>query len=202
MLLQEQVQDLPPGYAWPDFDAPLDLEREIAQLPSGATAKGMFLKRLAAELARRGKGFSNGKTYQAFSDYSLEECVRCNVEAARLLHPSLSLREGLRRIAWQSFDTFAASTIGGVTLSAVGREPAAILRLADRAMSFAISTGSHRTEVIDSHGLTVHADEVYFFPDSFGVGVAEGVLRSCRRIGSVAIKRHSKARYTYLVRWA
>ncbi len=200
-LLQQTSADLPPGYAWPDFDAALDLEHEIALLPKGSTAKGMFLKRLALDLSRRGKSFSSRKAYQAFSDYSLEECVRCNVEAAQALYPSLPLREGLRRIAWLSFDTFGASMIGGVTLAAVRHEPAAIFRLADHALSFAISTGTHRTEVLDSHTIAVHAHDVHFFPDSFGLGVAEGVLRSCRRIGSVALKKHSPTRYTYLVRW-
>ena len=160
------------------------------------------MRRLAADLSRRGKGFKNGKVYHAFSNYGLDECMRRNVEAAQLLHPSLPLREGLRRVAWQSFDTFASSTIGGVTLAAVRHEPAAIFRLADRAMNLSVSTGTHRTEVIDNQSLIVHAEDVYFFPDSFGVGVAEGVLRSCKRIGSVAIKKHSPTRYAYLVRWA
>ena len=192
---------LPPGYEWPDWSAPLDVDAAIRAVPVGATGKGMFLERLMGELRRNGLSLTSRERFIPFKDYPLKQCLQVNVDAAKRLYPESSVRDALRRVAHLSFDTFARSMLGRITFSALGRDPAAIFRLAPVALRHSTNIGEFDVEMLGPSELIMHARDSYLYPQSFGVGMSEGMLESCGRTGLVAARQVSDHDWSFYVRW-
>lgn len=129
------------------FDVPLDpstsltgtfdVEAFVARYPRGGhLVKGMFCNRLVdtlgasfAELQAQLIAPPRGGRYLPFKDYPQADYSRIVVASAVHRFPELDLREATRRIARDDFATFAASTMGKITLSLVGDPHAALLRM-------------------------------------------------------------------------
>jgi uncharacterized protein (TIGR02265 family) len=193
---------LPPfGFARPNLRSDVDVAAAISRVPRDATGKGMFLARLMSELDRRGIARPTQDRFLAFRDYPLAQCLEVNAAAARLMFPFVPLSEGLRRVAWTSFDTFASSLIGNVLFGAVGRDVESILRLASRAVGLATNVGSCHLEVVRDSTAVMTFDHNYLFAEPFGTGMLEGVLRSCECEGEVLVRMDSPIRGAFHVRW-
>jgi uncharacterized protein (TIGR02265 family) len=115
----------------------LDGEATARNIPSSFLVKGMFFARVVSQL---GDGYANvvpqlaapprlGR-YVPFSDYPQADYVRLSVAAAAKLYPNVPLREGLRRLGRDDFGVLATSTIGKVTLAAVGDARSVLLKAA------------------------------------------------------------------------
>lgn len=111
-------------------DDPVHDAREVSDYidrldPSLFSVKGMFIQPIANRL---GKDFEEyrglleepprGK-YVPFRNYPAKDHARLLGALAERLHPGLSHAEGMRRLARADFHTFAASTLGKVTLAMV-----------------------------------------------------------------------------------
>lgn len=193
---------LPPlGFAPVDLKANVDVAAYLRRVPKHATGKGMFLARLMQELDRRGIARPTQERFLPFGDYPMQRCLELNAEAARLMFPFTPLSDGLRRVAWTSFDTFAASLIGQVIFGAVGRDVESILRLASRAMAFATNVGEFQLEMVRERTAVLHVQDAFLFGEYFGVGMMEGVLRSCGSDGEVLARMETPTSGAFYVRW-
>jgi uncharacterized protein (TIGR02265 family) len=185
----------------PDWNAPLDVHAYIGRVPKHATGKGMFLAQLQKEVQSRGLELPTREKFYAFRDYPLPLAMELIVEAAKLLHPGLSLREGIRRLAWSSYDVFRETMIGRVVFGAVGVNLGAIFKLAGRAVGHTTNVGQLETEPIDDRSVIVHVRDVYLFADCYSAGMAEGVLIASRRKGFVAQQMTGPTTGSFYVRW-
>jgi len=193
---------LPPsGFVPVDLKVNVDVASYIKRVPKHATGKGMFLARLMQELDHRGITRPTQERFLPFSDYPLQRCLELNAEAARLMFPFVPLSDGLRRVAWTSFDTFAGSLIGQVLFGAVGRDVESILKLASRAMGYATNVGEFDLEMVRERTAVLHVQEAFLFGEYFGVGMIEGVLRSCASDGEVLARMETPISGAFYVRW-
>jgi uncharacterized protein (TIGR02265 family) len=191
----------PHGFTPPDFSAPLDEAEALARIPTEATVKGMFLAAAVEAMRARDHAPSSEETFVPFDDYPMRRAVALLFEAARAVHPGLPIREGIRRLTWSAYGTFADSLIGRVVFAAARRSPASIYRLAARAWPHGASHGRLAPEILDDRTAIVRATE-FPLPEPAGIGIAEGVLLGCKRHGSVAVLREGPDALQLWIRWA
>lgn len=193
---------LPPsGFVPVDLRVVIDVNSYIKRVPRHAKGKGMFLMRLLEELDRRGIPRPTSERFLPFTDYPLQRCLELNVEAARLMFPTIPLSDGLRRVAWTSFDTFANSLIGQVLFGAVRHDVESILRLSSRALAYTTNVGTYELEVVRNRTAVFHVHDAYLFAEYFAVGMLEGVLRSCDCQGEILSRMDSQTSGAFYVRW-
>jgi uncharacterized protein (TIGR02265 family) len=184
-------------FAPPDFDAPLDVEEAIARTPAVVQTKGMFTRQIV-ELGRRAAPSRDGEIlagvprrhWMPFLDYPLREHMRLLANVAPIRYAGLTMREGLRRLGWSAFATFADSMAGKVVLGAVGgdideraegsasRSLESVLAVADRGISLSISHGKVVSRKIEPGLWELYYSEIWCFLDSYHVGIIEGVFRT------------------------
>jgi uncharacterized protein (TIGR02265 family) len=113
----------------------IDVEATARGIPTTYRVKGMFFARLVEQL---GDGFSQVEPqlatpprfgrYVPFSDYPQSDYVRLTTATAQKLYPNVPLREGVRRLGRDDFNVLATSTIGKITLAAVGDARSVLLK--------------------------------------------------------------------------
>lgn len=193
---------LPPsGFLPVNLRVVVDVNGYLKRVPRHAKGKGMFLVRLLEELDRRGIPRPTSERFLPFTDYPLQRCLELNAEAARLMFPTIPLSDGLRRVAWTSFDTFANSLIGQVLFGAVRHDVESILKLSSRALAYTTNVGSYELEVVRDRTAVFHVRDVYLFAEYFAMGMLEGVLRSCECDGQILSRMDSTTSGAFYVRW-
>jgi uncharacterized protein (TIGR02265 family) len=105
----------------------IDFETVARGIPKSHLVKGVFFARLVSSLGPAFEqlipsldGAPRLGRYVPFSDYPQSDYVRVSAAAAHKLHPTLPLREALRRLGRDDLAVFASTTFGKVLLSAVG----------------------------------------------------------------------------------
>jgi uncharacterized protein (TIGR02265 family) len=189
------------SFTLPDTAAPLDLEERLAKVPATAMGKGMFVQSVA-DAAKAVSGVAPGRGHWvAFKDYPVRELLPILVECGRVVHPRVSPREGIRRLGQSAYPTFAGSTIGRVVLSIGGNNLVAALRQAPRA--YAVSTTGTTLEIgsLDEGRAILKLRGAWDFPDSWHVGVFEGVLREFKKDGTVRLHTLSLCDVDFELTW-
>ena len=169
-----------------DWKAPLDPEAYIADTPAMATTKGMFNTSIA-ELGRRSAPTREDDVFEgvaarrwpAFADVSLREHMRLLVNVARLRYPREPLREGLRRLGWLAYPTFAESTPGRVLLM-LSEGIESVLRASPKAFALSVSPCRVETTKVGPRHYRVDGYQIYCFLDAYQVGVLEGIAHAHR----------------------
>jgi uncharacterized protein (TIGR02265 family) len=190
-----------PEFVLPDFAHPLNVEAALRRIPAHATGKGMFAARILSELDKRGIERPTQQRFLPFADYSLRQCAEVNVEVARLLFPTAPLAQGLRQLAWLSLETFADTLLGQAIFGAVRRDVMAILKLSSKGLTHAANVGEYELQILHEHAAIMHCIDMYFFGESFGVGMLEGMLRACHVEGEVLANMDSPTRGAFYIEW-
>jgi len=140
------------------------------------TAKGFYFRALLRELESQGQHLPDRPQYREFHDYPLADAHALLVECAQRLYPSLRRHEAMRRLGWIMFPTFLSTMVGRVIFGALGNDLVAVLRAGAR--GFEVSTSEGRYEVIElgEHAAHVRVRDFPIHPESFLVGVFEGLL--------------------------
>lgn len=191
---------LGPGFHRPRFDTPVDLDGHLRLLPPGATCKGMFFIDLFARLGKlataRDLAIAAGvpeRRYVPFLSYPMEDMMRLEVAAARVLHPRLPVGEGLRRGGQRAFDLVLDTVIGRALLAVAGRDVATMLLRSARAYRSLTGIGALEVKQISPLEFHIHAREMPLFLETYQVGVLEGTLRHCNVRGDIWIEVRSLA---------
>ena len=185
----------------PPWEAPLDAAQVLAQVPAAASIAGMFFLALQEGAARRQVQLPFPKArYLPFSFYPVREFAPLLVQAAGLFHPTLPLRQGLRRIGRVGPAAFLSSTLGKVTLGAAEGVHAAVSAI-DK--TYAINTRPSRCEILEAgpRSMTLSLDDVVYFLDCHHVGVFEGTLQYAGVDGTVKIARRSDTAADLRLEW-
>ncbi len=196
-----------PGFHEPDFEGPVDVDAHLAQVPPGATVKGLFFGDLLAQTAKvtaEHEVFRLAQLpahrYVGFRDYPLAENLRLVVAAAHVLYPRYALGEGLRRIGQTMFDAVLATHIGRSLFGVLGRDVEPILLTGPKAFGLLISVGTVTAEKSAFRTFTFHASAFPVFLETYHVGVLEGVLRHCGERGRIRIAMEDLGRATVELR--
>jgi uncharacterized protein (TIGR02265 family) len=185
----------------PDFRRPLDVEGLLAATPASATIKGMYPQRLVELMAQHGSA-GDLRKYIPFKDYPLREVMQQVIDAARHLHPTLPLREGIRELGRLVFPTLQASIAGRVMFSFAGNSYEGALKRVAQGYSLSQSPGSAHLQRISKGEAIVELRGVWNFPDCYQIGVHEGALAWYKCEGRVDVRIHSPCDVDLRIRWA
>lgn len=190
-----------PDFELPNLHAPIDVEERIQAAPESGRVKGMYVQRLV-EMIDEHRGEAATKRYIAFKDYPLRELMRYIVEAARLIHPRLPLRQAICLLGREVFPTLQSSLALRVLFSFAGRSyEAALQRVAD-GYAHSGNPGTARLISLRPGEAIVELREVYNFADCYQIGVHEGALTWYDRQGTIEIRGHSLANVDLRIRWS
>jgi uncharacterized protein (TIGR02265 family) len=189
------------GFVSPSWDAPIDVPTHVNATPEGATIKGMFPAGIVAACELVGPRPKHAHArYLAFADYPLREYALLLVEAARVLHPRLPLRSGLRKIGRASQPTFERSMVGKVIFGAMHDVPTALDALV-KAYGVAMPSAAVEVREVAEGRALVHLGGVTTFLDSHHVGVFEGIVRSVGLRAEISVKLSSISAGEFLLEW-
>lgn len=185
----------------PEWDAPLDVEREIESMPADAQIRGMFILPMVAELRRLPLGsVAMRDRYLPFEFYPLREHARLLIDGCKQLFPKQPIRLGLRKLGRGAPMAFTTSTLGRVVLQSVEGVVAVASALA-KGYELSLKPGRAQVEVVGPRGLIVRFDEIYYFLDSHHVGAFEGAAKHAGERARVRVLRHGHGSASLLVEW-
>ncbi len=190
------------GFVVPDMNAPLDVGAYLAACPADAKIKGMFVNDLLAHVAQAGGAPITNKRYVIFKDYPMREYIELAPQAAERAYPTLSMREGLRRIGRSAYPTLADTMIGKVIFGVLGKDLEAVMRLSTRGYAVSQSPGAAEVLEVVPGRARVRLTNLSAFVDSFQLGVFEGAILACGRTGEVRARVESIATAEILATWA
>lgn len=188
-------------FAPPSWDAPIDVAAHVNATPAGATIKGMFPTAIVEACAAAGTHPKHAiPRYLAFADYSMRDYLPLLVEAARILHPRLTPRSGLRKIGRASQPAFERSMVGKVILGTLHDVPSAFEAIVK---AYRVATPTATVEVcsVAEGRAVIHLGGMTTFLDSHHVGLIEGVMRGAGVRAEVSVRLASLASCDFLVEW-
>lgn len=190
-----------PRFVEPPWQAPLEAEAEIRDIPESATISGMFLAPLALEAKRHGFTLPSARDrYVPFTFYPLREHCRLLVETCERLFGDRPLRQGLRKLGRGAPAALVASTLGKVVLgSAEGVDQI----ISAMAKAYPLNARPSKVTVLETRPgrAVVRLEEVHYFIDSHHVGTFEGVLKYAGVTGHVLIASKGKTSADLLLEW-
>src|SRR6476659_4421733 len=192
----------PVQFVDPPWFRPLDADAELADIPAESTLAGMFFRGLMEGAKQRKVSLSVSRPrYLPFQHYPVAEFAPLLIEAARLFHPGLSSREGLRRIGAVGPTILAGSMLGKVTLGSVEGVHAITKAVA---ATYSANVRGAQCSVLETTKSSVRLalDGVHYFLDCHHVGVFEGTLRFAGVTnGRVKIAGKSRSSAELLLEW-
>ncbi|MBI5497046.1 MAG: DUF2378 family protein [Deltaproteobacteria bacterium] len=186
----------------PDWQAPLDLDAQVAAVPPSHTVRGMSINGVLDAMAAMGRPLRDQPRRVAFKDHPQAEMVAVLVQAARAL-PDLPPREALRRVGQAHLEKLQENMVMRVMFAGLGQSlgvqaAAALLPRAYRAAS------SHeQVEVLanEPRRLMLRYRDCYSFADCFQVGVLEGGLRNFKVTPRLGVRVVSRAETELELAW-
>lgn len=192
----------------PSFNQPLDCAPYLARVPADATCKGMFfhdiinaVERKSAEAAQALKPYLP-RRYMSFKDYPLREHMEVTAKAAELLYPDVPSQEGMRRLGWLAYPTFAESMVGKVIFGILGNDLDRIFKVAPKSLEIALSRGRVHTEKMGDRHWRFDFRDAYGYLDIYYVGVIEGPVRYMGFTPKVLVSVNGPAAAVMDVTWS
>jgi len=185
----------------PSWEAPIDVAAHVNATPAAATIKGLFATAIveACEAAGTHPKHAHAR-YLPFTDYPMRDYVPLLAEAARILHPRLTVRNGLRKIGRASQPTFERSVVGKVIFGTTHDVPSALEAIVK---AYRVATPSATIEIrsIAERRAVLHIGGITTFLDSHHVGLLEGVTRAAGASVEITVNLSSIASCDFLVEW-
>lgn len=191
---------IPPGFVAPDFAAPIDLARSLAVVPADAQVMGMFIIDIVKLLQEAGKPYPQTK-YSALTMYPWVDFIRLAAEAAPVLYPHVSQREGIRRLGQQAWRAWGETLVGKVMFGLLDGRVDLIAAAMPRVYTKAAPAST--VEVLETSSATavLRYKNMHGWVDCYQVGLWEGIVRACEREPSVWIKSRSPVDADLYVQW-
>jgi uncharacterized protein (TIGR02265 family) len=193
--------------SWAD-DVPLD--RYLASCPESAETRGTFFQHVCdlihAEIGaipeETFRGLSQ-RRWLPFQSYPLREFMRLAYAGAKLVYPRLSQSDGLRRIGWRSYPSFADTMAGRVVLFALGDQLEDVVRACPKAYAIGLPGATVSTREIAPQHWHFELRDVHSFADSYHYGVLEGAVLAFKRVPDIRIRRLARlSDADFEVRWS
>jgi uncharacterized protein (TIGR02265 family) len=189
------------GFVSPDWDAPLDTEERVAQVPEVRTVKGMLFKSLVdAAVAGSGQLPEGAHQCLAFKDYPLRELVELIPRAAVLAYPETNERRAVRELGRRAYHAIRGSSVGKVVFAFGGREFEGGLNLVSRIYSL-ITRFSVKVVQSKRGEAVLELRGMWAYPDCYHVGVFEAALDDYGKNGRVRVRRHTLCDVDLKLEW-
>jgi uncharacterized protein (TIGR02265 family) len=161
----------------------VDVERYLKACPADESTQGTFLQYIRDEVDKR-IGGAPAKLFEGlprerwlpFSKYPLRELMRLVVNAARILHPQQPISEGMRRIGWFAYPSFAATMAGRVVLFALGEKLEDVVRSVPKAYAICVPDAQVTLTLQTVRHFCLEFRGVHCFVDTYHRGVIEGAI--------------------------
>jgi uncharacterized protein (TIGR02265 family) len=197
---------IPDGTSLTPFRGEVDIDRLIAKVPSGYTIKGAFIASNALIVAGDWPYIEkslqlpprNGK-YLAFTDYPLTDFLRVTHAAARKKYPSIPSSEAHRLLARSTFDVFAQTTLGRVTLTLVSG-PASLLSKYEEVFNRMVKGPRVAVTVTGEHSIEAEFTGYYSTREAI-FGVLEGSVIACHFEPTVRVEARGEGNFRAFVSW-
>lgn len=193
----------------PNLSGPIDVDACLRACPSSAETLGTYFQFAVAavekELGQIPETLFAGlerRRWVAWQRYPLAAFMRLAVNAAQIATPNLPLGEGLRRIGWMAYPSFASTMAGRVVLFAAGEDMDALFTVLPRAYDVSLTRGTARATRVGERHWCIELRDLHNFAGTYHLGVMEGALRARGVSGTVLVR--SRPRPTdvdFDVRW-
>ncbi len=176
------MQSIPHSLS-PSLGHAIDVERYLKACPVDETTQGTFLQHVRDEVVKR-TGSVPPRLFDGlprdrwlpFLKYPLRELMHLVVNAARILYPKLPLAEGLRRVGWFAYPSFAATMAGRVVLFAFGETLEDVFRSGPKAYAISVPDAQVTLTLLKEGHLEAELRGVHCFVDTYHRGVVEGAI--------------------------
>jgi serine/threonine-protein kinase len=161
----------------------VDVDRYMKACPVEESTQGAFLQyirdavvdRTGSAPARLFDGLPRDR-WLPFLKYPLRELMRLVVNAAGILHPKLPLSEGLRRVGWFGYPSFASTMAGRVVLFAFGETLEDVVRSVPKVYAICVPKAQVSLTLHEEHHFRLAFRGVHCFVDTYHRGVIEGAI--------------------------
>jgi uncharacterized protein (TIGR02265 family) len=196
-------------FCTPSWSDDVSLEQYLAACPSSAETLGTFFTHVR-DLVEQATGSVPDTLFEGvskrhwvpFRAYSLRDFMRMAHMAARLVYPDRPLSDGLRRIGWRSYPSFAATMAGRVVLFALGDDLEAVVRASPKAYGIGLPGAKVAAHELDARHWRYEMQGVFSFVDSYHYGVLEGAILAFSRVPDIRLRRLDRSSDAeFDVRW-
>lgn len=178
----------------PSLNHAVDVERYLKACPMEESTQGIFLQYIRDEVVKRTgslparlfEGLPRDR-WRPFLKYPLRELMHLVVNAARILHPKLPLSEGMRRVGWFAYPSFAATMAGRVVLFAFGETLGDVVRSVPKAYAICVPEAQVSLTLQTERHFRLEFRGVHCFVDTYHRGVIEGAIWCHGHEPSVAV---------------
>jgi uncharacterized protein (TIGR02265 family) len=197
------------GFDVPTWMDDVSLAEHLAICAHGASTRGTFFEHVrdlvAKELGEVPSSLFEGtsaRKWISFHTYPLREFMCLAHNAARIVYPRVPRSEGLRRVGWKSYPSFASTMAGRVVLFAFGDQLDDVLRSASTAYRVALPGASVTATEIARQHWRFELRDVYSFVHSYHYGVLEGAIMAFERRPAIGLRRLARlSDADFDVRW-
>jgi uncharacterized protein (TIGR02265 family) len=197
------------GFFTPTFTEDVPLDRYLAACPAKAVTRGTFFlhvrDHVAKELGQVPDTLFEGvsrRSWLPFHTYSLREFMRLAHNGARLSYPRMATSDGLRRIGWMSYPSFAATMAGRVVLFAFGDQLVDVVKAAPKAYGIGLPGATVTSHEVGAQHWRFLLRDVYSFVDAYHYGVLEGTVLAFSRTPRIRMRLLGRASDAdFDVRW-
>lgn len=196
------------SFSAPDFSRELDPLPYLERVPPDALCKGMFfhdvlkaVQRVSPTAAAQLVPHMGQRRYVRFKDYPLREHMELTAEAVKLLYPQLPSREGMRRLGWLAYPTFADSMVGRIVFGVLGKDLDRIFEVGPKSFEVSMTRGRAVARRLGEAHWRYELKEVFGYLDSYYVGVLEGPIRHHGLVPDVRIHPASISDAVLDIRW-
>jgi uncharacterized protein (TIGR02265 family) len=163
----------------------IDVEQYICACPDDAVTLGTFFQHVRDVVIRKtGSAPANltrgvpAHHWVPFLKYPLVDFMHLAVNAAGILHADQPLAEGLRRVGWLAYPSFAATMAGRIVLRAFGDTLEDVVRAAPKAYRIAVPSATITVKNLGPRRYIFEYRNAYSFVDTYHRGVLEGAIRA------------------------
>ncbi len=181
-------------YTGPKLTHDVDVERYVRACPSGATTQGTFFRFLREAVEKRIgpnprllEGLRNTE-WTAFRKYPLRDFMQLSLNAARVAYGRDALSEGLRRVGWLAFPSFAATMAGRVVLFAFGERLENVISTLPKAYAVAVPGTVVEIQQLGPRRYRATMRNAYNFVDTYHLGVLEGAALALGHQPRITVK--------------
>lgn len=195
-------------FVTPDFSTDLEPGPHLERVPPDALCKGMFfhdvmkaVHRVSPDAEQELIPLMGRRRYLAFKDYPLREHMELTARAVKLLYPNLPSREGMRRLGWLAYPTFAESMVGRVIFGILGQDLDQIYEVGPRSFEVSMTRGRAVAYRMGEQHWRYELTDIFGYLDTYYVGVLEGPLRHYHHVPDVRIRLDTPSDGVMDIRW-
>lgn len=198
------------GFEVPSWEADVPIDAVLRACPRQLSTRGVFFQCICEQVReQRGlepDGLFDGlsrRQWVVFQSYPLRDFIQLAHNAARLLVGVRSTGEGLRRLGWAAYPSFARTMAGRVVLYALGEELDDVLQVAPKAYEVALPGAFVTSRRLAARHWRLEMRDVYNFVERYQYGVLEGAIREHGYEPQIRLRQHARScDVDFDVRWS